>query len=91
MNYRGLQIKTTQDFGLRQKNAIGYCVTDGTCNVLPGGTYAHTPHQARKLIDAYIESGGPVQRENEDYNDFFKRHFSEPVDAQKFWSIVQPA
>ena len=54
MKYRGLEIKESQDFGLRQRGLIGYVITDGFCNVMPGCTYAMTPSQARQLINVYF-------------------------------------
>ncbi len=88
MEYRGLQIELKRDFPVNSAQT-GYVITDGVCNVLPGATWAKTPSQARALIDAYIEAGGPIQKETESYNEFFSRLMREPVDSNKFWGIVQ--
>ena len=63
--YRGFQIHLKRDFGRGKGFLIkgryvkrGYVVTNGTCNVMPGATWAQTIFQARGLIDALIESQG---------------------------------
>ena len=68
-NYRGFVIKPKRDFGAGKGFLIngrwvkqGYVVTDGTCNVLPGATWAETLFKARGLVDAHIESNGDAVR-----------------------------
>lgn len=60
--YRGYTIVEKQDFGQYGFNISGfsvrhgYVITDGLCNVMPGGTWALTVSDAMRMIDDYIES-----------------------------------
>lgn len=64
IEYQGYIIQPKLDMGrtswFSNGNQInrGYVITDGTCNIMPGGTWAHSVLEAKVMIDIYIESAG---------------------------------
>lgn len=62
IEYRGYKIQPKLDFGGQSYQGAGYIhskgyvVSDGCCNVLPGGTWSHDVVGAKVMIDSLIES-----------------------------------
>lgn len=87
MKYRGYQITEKRDFGPHGflidgvRIREGLVVTDGACNVMPGGTWFRDTESAKRAVDVLEdEFGGPPRidfKENPHY------------DNERFWSLVQ--
>ena len=67
MEYKGYEIKETQDFGLRAKGETGYIIVKDYCNVGPGGVYFKSVKEAQRGIDIFIQAGGGTPDYNNDY------------------------
>lgn len=53
----GYEIVPKRDFG-RDSKETGFIVTDGMCNIMPGGCWFKTIGQAQDSIHTLIEVGG---------------------------------
>jgi len=68
VEYRGYRIVPKLDFGRRPFLAdgvwvsSGYVVTDGMCNVMPGGVWAESVPEAKTMVDVFIETNGDAQK-----------------------------